>query len=408
MLRKSPFKHKKILIGITGGIAAYKATAIVRLLTEAGHTVKVVPSQNALRFIGATTLEALSHNTVDADLYTDVADVKHIELGKSADLVIVAPATASFIARTAAGIADDLLGNVILATNAPVVIAPAMHTEMWLNKATADNVAKLRDRGVVVIEPASGRLTGSDTGIGRLPEPEEIVEQALRALPAGDLTGRRLLITAGGTQEAIDPVRFIGNRSSGKQGIAIASEAVRRGAQVTLIASNIEEIPDGVGDVILARTALDVANAVNEQLPVHDALIMAAAIADYRIENQSPLKLKRGELGARISLDLVANPDILKSAVERIKTEGLNVVSVGFAAETAGSEDALTRLAQRKLIEKGCDILVANDVSGGAVFGSDSNSVLILTASGSATGRSGSKKATANQLLDMLADSLSK
>jgi phosphopantothenoylcysteine decarboxylase/phosphopantothenate--cysteine ligase len=398
----------RVVVGITGGIAAYKATAIVRLLTEAGHTVKVVPSQNALRFIGATTLEALSHNTVDADLYTDVADVKHIELGKSADLVIVAPATASFIARTAAGIADDLLGNVILATNAPVVIAPAMHTEMWLNKATADNVAKLRDRGVVVIEPASGRLTGSDTGIGRLPEPEEIVEQALRALPAGDLTGRRLLITAGGTQEAIDPVRFIGNRSSGKQGIAIASEAVRRGAQVTLIASNIEEIPDGVGDVILARTALDVANAVNEQLPVHDALIMAAAIADYRIENQSPLKLKRGELGARISLDLVANPDILKSAVERIKTEGLNVVSVGFAAETAGSEDALTRLAQRKLIEKGCDILVANDVSGGAVFGSDSNSVLILTASGSATGRSGSKKATANQLLDMLADSLSK
>ena len=192
-----------------------------------------------MRFIGATTLEALSHNTVDADLYTDVADVKHIELGKSADLVIVAPATASFIARTAAGIADDLLGNVILATNAPVVIAPAMHTEMWLNKATADNVAKLRDRGVVVIEPASGRLTGSDTGIGRLPDPEEIGEQALRALPAGDLTGRRLLITAGGTQEAIDPVRFIGNRSSGKQGIAIASEAVRRGAQVTLIASNI-------------------------------------------------------------------------------------------------------------------------------------------------------------------------
>lgn len=398
----------RVVVGITGGIAAYKATSIVRLLTEAGHTVKVVPSQNALRFIGATTLEALSHNTVDADLYTDVADVKHIELGKSADLVIVAPATASFIARTAAGIADDLLGNVILATNAPVVIAPAMHTEMWLNKATADNVAKLRDRGVVVIEPASGRLTGSDTGIGRLPDPEEIVEQALRALPAGDLTGRRLLITAGGTQEAIDPVRFIGNRSSGKQGIAIASEAVRRGAQVTLIASNIEEIPDGVGDVILARTALDVANAVDEHLPLHDALIMAAAIADYRIENQSPLKLKRGELGARISLDLVANPDILKSAVERIKTEGLNVVSVGFAAETAGSEDALTRLAQRKLIEKGCDILVANDVSGGSVFGSDSNSVLILTASGSATGRSGSKKATANQLLDMLVDSLNR
>lgn len=395
----------RVVVGITGGIAAYKATSIVRLLTEAGHTVKVVPSQNALRFIGAATLEALSHNTVDPDLFTDVADVKHIEIAKSADLVIVAPATASFIARTAAGIADDLLGNVLLATNAPVVIAPAMHTEMWLNSATVNNIQTLRERGITVIEPASGRLTGEDSGVGRLPEPEEIVEQALRALPAGDLTGRSILITAGGTQEAIDPVRFIGNRSSGKQGLAIASEAVRRGARVTLIASNIEEIPEGVGTVIEARTALDVAQAVNEQLTKHDVLVMAAAIADYRIENQSNLKLKRAELGTRISLDLVANPDILKTTVERIKAEGLKVISVGFAAETAGSEDALTRLAQRKLIDKGCDILVANDVSGGAVFGSDSNSVLILTATGSATGRSGSKKATANQLLDMLVES---
>ncbi|MEY4985258.1 MAG: hypothetical protein RLZZ359_144 [Actinomycetota bacterium] len=395
----------RVVVGITGGIAAYKATSIVRLLTEAGHTVKVVPSQNALRFIGAATLEALSHNTVDPDLFTDVADVKHIEIAKSADLVIVAPATAAFIARTAAGIADDLLGNVLLATNAPVVIAPAMHTEMWLNSATVNNIQTLRERGITVIEPASGRLTGEDSGVGRLPEPEEIVEQALRALPAGDLTGRSILITAGGTQEAIDPVRFIGNRSSGKQGLAIASEAVRRGARVTLIASNIEEIPEGVGTVIEARTALDVAQAVNEQLTKHDVLVMAAAIADYRIENQSNLKLKRAELGNRISLDLVANPDILKTTVERIKAEGLKVISVGFAAETAGSEDALTRLAQRKLIEKGCDILVANDVSGGAVFGSDSNSVLILTATGSATGRSGSKKATANQLLDMLVES---
>lgn len=395
----------RVVVGITGGIAAYKATSIVRLLTEGGHTVKVVPSQNALRFIGAATLEALSHNTVDPDLFTDVADVKHIEIAKSADLVIVAPATASFIARTAAGIADDLLGNVLLATNAPVVIAPAMHTEMWLNSATVNNIQTLRERGITVIEPASGRLTGEDSGVGRLPEPEEIVEQALRALPVGDLTGHSILITAGGTQEAIDPVRFIGNRSSGKQGVAIASEAVRRGARVTLIASNIEEIPEGVGTVIEARTALDVAQAVNEQLTKHDVLVMAAAIADYRIENQSNLKLKRAELGNRISLDLVANPDILKATVERIKAEGLKVISVGFAAETAGSEDALTRLAQRKLIEKGCDILVANDVSEGAVFGSDSNSVLILTATGSATGRSGSKKATANQLLDMLAES---
>lgn len=392
----------RVVLGITGGIAAYKATAIVRLLTEAGHGVKVVPSQNALRFIGAATLEALSHNTVDPDLYTDVADVKHIEIGKSADLVIVAPATASFLARTASGIADDLLGNVLLATNAPIVVAPAMHTEMWLNAATVANVAKLRERGITVIEPASGRLTGEDTGIGRLPEPEEIVAQAMNSLPAGDLTGKHLLITAGGTQEAIDPVRFIGNRSSGKQGLAIANEAVRRGAKVTLIAANIEDLENAEFEVLPVTTALEVAEAVNARLATTDALIMAAAIADYRIENQSTLKLKRGELGQRISLELVANPDILKASVERIKTDGLKAVSVGFAAETAGGEDALTRLAQRKLIEKGCDILVANDVSGGAVFGSDRNSVLILSASGTVTGRAGSKTATANQLLDTL------
>ena len=396
----------RVVLGITGGIAAYKATAIVRLLTEAGHTVKVVPTQNALRFIGAATLEALSHNTVDPDLYTDVADVKHVEIGKHADLVIVAPATASFIARYAAGIADDLLGNVLLATKATVVIAPAMHTEMWQNEATVANVATLRSRGVTVIEPDSGRLTGEDTGVGRLPEPADIVSAALAALPVGDLNGVRLCVTAGGTQEAIDPVRFIGNRSSGKQGVAIAVEASRRGATVTLIAANVEEIPASLSHVIEVHNTAELESAVNNALSNTDVLVMAAAVADYRVANAAQTKIKRSEAGSEIQLQLVANPDILAGAVARIAAEKLPVLSVGFAAETAPDEAALTRLAQKKLIDKGCDILVANDVSGGAVFGADHNKVLILSASGRATSREGTKLATANQILDIIGTEL--
>ncbi|MEY4492389.1 MAG: hypothetical protein RL085_800, partial [Actinomycetota bacterium] len=229
----------RIVLGVTGGIAAYKATAIIRLLTEAGHSVKVIPTQNALRFIGATTLEALSHNAVDPDLYTDVDSVKHIALAQEADLVIVAPATASFLARLASGVADDLLGNTLLATTAPVLVAPAMHTEMWFNAATQANVATLTSRNITILEPDAGRLTGEDSGVGRLPEPEVIVETALGLLQTQDLIGQHFVITAGGTQEPIDPVRYIGNHSSGKQGIAIAKAAAHRGAKVTLIGANI-------------------------------------------------------------------------------------------------------------------------------------------------------------------------
>jgi phosphopantothenoylcysteine decarboxylase/phosphopantothenate--cysteine ligase len=231
----------RVVLGVTGGIAAYKATGIIRLLTEAGHDVKVIPTANALRFIGATTLEALSHNSVDPDLYTDVEAVKHVELGQTADLVIVAPATASFLARMASGLADDLLMNTLLATKAPILVAPAMHTEMWQNPATVANVATLRQRGIEILEPAVGRLTGADSGPGRLPEPEEIVAAALALSAPQDLSGKRFLITAGGTQEPIDPVRFLGNHSSGKQGIALATEATKRGAKVTLIAANVSE-----------------------------------------------------------------------------------------------------------------------------------------------------------------------
>ena len=392
----------RVVLGVTGGIAAYKATGIIRLLAEAGHDVKVIPTANALRFIGATTLEALSHNSVDPDLYTDVESVKHVELGQSADLVIVAPATASFLARMASGLADDLLMNTLMATNAPILVAPAMHTEMWQNAATVANVATLRARGIEVLDPAVGRLTGADSGPGRLPEPEEIVAAAFALASPKDLAGKRILITAGGTQEPIDPVRFLGNHSSGKQGIALATEATKRGAKVTLIAANVSEPVPPIHELVRVSTAAELEAEVSGHLSFVDAVIMAAAVADFRVAATSEQKLKRSELGDEITLKLVANPDILKGLVSKITNDGLNVLSVGFAAETAGSENELQRLAQSKLLSKGCDILVANNVSDGAVFGADQNSVLVLTKSGVVTSRDGSKAAIANHILDVL------
>jgi phosphopantothenoylcysteine decarboxylase/phosphopantothenate--cysteine ligase len=392
----------RVVLGVTGGIAAYKATGIIRLLTEAGHDVKVIPTANALRFIGATTLEALSHNSVDPDLYTDVESVKHVELGQSADLVIVAPATASFLARMASGLADDLLMNTLLATKAPILVAPAMHTEMWQNAATTANVAILRSRGIQVLDPAVGRLTGSDSGPGRLPEPDEIVAAALELVATQDLSGKRILITAGGTQEPIDPVRFLGNHSSGKQGIALATQATKRGAQVTLLAANVSEPIPSLHKVIRVSTAAELANAVHNELATTDALIMAAAVADFRVENAADKKLKRSELGSEITLKLVANPDVLAGAVSRIESENLVVVSVGFAAETANDGNDLQRLAEHKLEAKGCDILVANNVSAGAVFGADHSSVVVLTKTGNVTSRDGSKQAIADHILDVL------
>jgi phosphopantothenoylcysteine decarboxylase/phosphopantothenate--cysteine ligase len=392
----------RVVLGVTGGIAAYKATGIIRLLTEAGHDVKVIPTANALRFIGATTLEALSHNSVDPDLYTDVESVKHVELGQTADLVIVAPATAAFLARMASGLADDLLMNTLLATKAPILVAPAMHTEMWQNAATVANVATLRQRGIEILEPAVGRLTGADSGPGRLPEPDEIVAAALALSAPQDLTGKRILITAGGTQEPIDPVRFLGNHSSGKQGIALAAEATKRGAKVTLIAANVSEPIAAIHELVRVSTAAELEAEVLGYLSVVDAVIMAAAVADFRVETAADKKLKRSELGDEIVLKLVANPDILAGLVSKIDRDGLKVVSVGFAAETALNPNDLQRLAEHKLESKGCDILVANDVSKGAVFGADENSVLVLTKRGSVTARDGSKTAIANHILDVL------
>jgi phosphopantothenoylcysteine decarboxylase / phosphopantothenate---cysteine ligase len=382
----------KVLLGITGGVAAYKAAELIRALTEAGHEVRVVPTENALRFIGKTTLEALSHNVVDADLYTDVESVKHIELGQWADVVLVAPATASFLARTAAGIADDLLGNVVLATSAKLVFAPAMHTEMWLNEATKNNVQLLEARGIRVIEPASGRLTGADSGIGRLPDTETIVAATLD----GSLRGKNIVVTAGGTREPIDPVRFLGNSSSGRQGIAVALAARDAGANVTLVAANIEALPSGI-DVVRVQTALELKAATEAAVRTADALVMTAAVADFRPKYASEKKLKRSELGDELSIELVANPDILAG----ISKPGL--LKVGFAAETSAD---LAPLALSKLAAKGCQILVANDVTDGQVFGSNENSVLIVTDSGSLVEVAGTKRDVADALIDIIASRL--
>lgn len=382
----------KVLLGITGGVAAYKTAELIRALTEAGHDVRVVPTENALRFIGKTTLEALSHNVVDADLYTDVESVKHIELGQWADIVLVAPATASFLARTAAGIADDLLGNVVLATTAKLIFAPAMHTEMWLNPATKSNVKILEARGVKVIEPASGRLTGTDTGIGRLPDTSAIIEATLD----GSLRGKRVVVTAGGTREPIDPVRFLGNLSSGRQGIAIALAARDAGAHVTLVAANLEGLPNGL-DTVQVETALELKTATEEAVKHADVLVMTAAVADFRPKELSLKKMKRSELGDEVSIQLVANPDILAG----ISRPGL--LKVGFAAETSADLD---ELAQSKLAAKGCQILIANDVSDGKVFGREDTSVLILGDDGSKLEKKGSKTEVASALIDIIASRL--
>jgi phosphopantothenoylcysteine decarboxylase/phosphopantothenate--cysteine ligase len=391
-----------VVVGITGGIAAYKATSLIRAFTEAGHTVKVIPTANALRFIGATTLEALSHNTVDPDLYTDVADVKHVQLGQQADLIVVAPATASFLARYAAGIADDLLGNTLLATTAPVLVAPAMHTEMWNHQATQANVEILRERGVEVLEPAVGRLTGEDSGPGRLPEPEAIFAAAIALRYPQDLAGKRVLVTAGGTQEPLDPVRFLGNRSSGKQGVSIAIAAQARGAEVTLIAANLSEASSGLLNVIRVSTAEQMLDAVNIAFDSSDIIIMAAAVADFKAASYAEAKIKKSNTVSNYSIDLVPNVDILKSVVDRRKAESGQQLIVGFAAETASNEAELAKMAEIKLETKGCDVIVANNVAGGAIFNSDQTSVLILNNRGEAIGAQGSKKLVAHELLDFI------
>jgi phosphopantothenoylcysteine decarboxylase / phosphopantothenate---cysteine ligase len=391
----------RVVVGITGGIAAYKAVSVVRAFVLAGHSVQVVATDAALRFVGKPTLEAISRNPVYTELYEGVAEVRHVAIGQAADLIVVAPATANFIAQLAGGFAADLLGNTILASEAPVVVAPAMHTEMWNNPATVANVATIRSRGIVIVGPAVGQLTGSDSGPGRMSEPEDIVAAALaRVAQARDLAGRRVLVTAGGTREPLDPVRYIGNRSSGKQGIAIAVAAAARGAEVTLIGANLEiDVPSSIS-VQRAGTTLELRDLVTSAAEAADVVIMAAAIADYRPEFVAESKIKKEIQGDTLSLTLVRNPDILHG-LSAAKRE--NQVIIGFAAETEPDPEALLALGRTKLARKGCDYLVLNRVGWTTGFATEGNTVTILAKGGDIVSEAtGSKTSVADRILDVL------
>jgi len=401
---------RTIVVGITGGIAAYKAVNVVRAFVLLGDDVHVVATAAALRFVGKPTLEAISRNPVHTDLYEGVAEVRHVAIGQSADLIVIAPATANSIAKIALGLADDLLGNTILASTAPLVLAPAMHTEMWNNPATVANIATLRSRGVTIVGPGIGRLTGSDSGPGRMEEPDTIVDAALAALalrraasgPDQDLAGRQVLISAGGTREPLDPVRFLGNRSSGRQGVALAEAAVARGAEVTLVAAHLEvAVPDGV-TVRTVSSTLDLQEAMRTAAPAADIVIMAAAVADYRPAEVQADKIKKDVAGDRVSLELVRNPDVLAGLVDGRRP---GQVIVGFAAETE-PDDALRReLGRTKIQRKGCDLLVLNRVGWTQGFATERNEIEVLDRAGDIVMEaSGTKLSVAHRILDSILD----
>ncbi len=393
-----------VVVGITGGIAAYKAVSVVRALVLAGHDVHVVATDNALKFVGRPTLEAISRNPVHSELYEGVSEVRHVAIGQAADLIVVAPATANTVAKLAAGLADDLLGNTILASTAPLVIAPAMHTEMWSNPATVANIAILRSRGITIVGPAVGQLTGTDSGPGRMSEPEEIVEVAFGVVGgARDLAGKRILVTAGGTREPLDPVRFIGNRSSGKQGVALARAAARRGAEVTLIAAHIDiDAPLSLRVVSVGSTR-ELSDALDAEAPSADVVIMAAAVADYRPETIANDKIKKDVAGDRVELVLVKNPDLL-AGLSAHRAPGQ--VIIGFAAETEPDDDRLIDLGRAKIARKGSDFLVINRVGWSEGFAADVNTVVVINAAGGRVAEaSGSKESVANRILDLVSDS---
>jgi phosphopantothenoylcysteine decarboxylase / phosphopantothenate---cysteine ligase len=399
----------RVVLGVGAGIAAYKCCELLRLLTESGHRVRVIPTPDALRFVGEATWAALSGEPVTTDAWTGVAEVPHVRLGQSADLVLVAPATADLMARAAAGMAGDLLTATLLTARCPVLYAPAMHTEMWEHPATQANVALLRSRGAIVLDPAVGRLTGADSGPGRLPEPEEIFAVATRLLAGGrpgkqDLAGRRVVVSAGGTREEIDPVRFIGNWSTGTQGYALARTAVARGAEVTVVAANVT-LPDPAGaKVIRVVSAREMQDAVNAAASGADAIVMAAAVADYRPGERSEAKIKKDGQPPE-PLRLTENPDILAglAALRTARTSAKHQVLVGFAAETDTSPAA----AQAKLARKGCDLLVVNRVGHGLGFGTPDNEAVVFGADGTVTNiPRGPKEALADVVWDLVAERL--
>lgn len=413
---------RRIVVGVSGSISAYKATFIIRQLRAAGHEVKVVASAAALKFIGESTLAALSGAPVASQLFSDAGAVEHVAIAEWAQLLLIAPASADLIAKLAVGRADDMLTTTALTTTAPIVISPAMHTQMWQHPATVANVEILRSRGVKVIEPASGRLTGKDSGPGRLPEPEQIVVQALEFLRqisqdlqfSQDLAGKHFVISAGGTREAIDPVRFLGNRSSGLQGIALARAAVERGAHVTLVAANIEaallaQLPEQV-EVVKVVSALQLRDAVHEAGRSAQVIVMCAAVADFRPKTYAGFKLKKstdsGETDKSYTLELVENPDILAGLAAQRLNEGQ--VIVGFAAETGDEHTSALEYGRRKALKKGADLLAVNTVGATSGFGDVANEIHVLDSHGQQVGHSaGSKLQVARDLVELIAQRLS-
>lgn len=404
-------ERKRIIVGVAGGIAAYKAATVVRQLTEAGHDVRVVPTESALRFVGAATFEALSGHPVHTGVFENVDEVPHVRIGQEADLVVVAPATADLLARAVAGRADDLLTATLLTARCPVLFAPAMHTEMWFHPATVENVATLRRRGAIVLEPASGRLTGADSGAGRLPEAEEISTLAQLLLERGDalpydLAGVKALVTAGGTREPIDPVRFIGNRSSGKQGFAMARVLAQRGAEVTLIAGNTSGLIDPAGvDVVHIGSAAQLKDAVSKHAPGVNVLVMAAAVADFRPAHMETNKIKKGA-HEPTAIELSRTEDVLAGAV-RARTDGqlpnMRAI-VGFAAETGDANGDVLFHARSKLQRKGCDLLVVNAVGENRAFEVDNNDGWLLASDGTESAlEHGSKTLMASRIVDAIA-----
>ncbi|MET9783775.1 bifunctional phosphopantothenoylcysteine decarboxylase/phosphopantothenate--cysteine ligase CoaBC [Nocardiopsis alba] len=395
-----------MVLGVGGGIAAYKVCELLRRLTESGHGVQVVPTDAALRFVGEPTWAALSGRPVETGVWDRVHEVPHVRIGQNADLVFVAPATADIMAKAAAGIADDLLTNTLLTARCPVVFAPAMHTEMWEHPATRANVETLRSRGAVVLEPAVGRLTGADTGRGRLPDPSELFEAARLVLRRGavapDLAGRRVVISAGGTREAIDPVRFIGNHSSGRQGYALARTAAARGADVTLVAANVD-LPDPAGArVVRVSSAVELSEAMAAERAGADAVVMTAAVADFRPVTSAASKIKKSG-AAPAPIELVENPDILAGLVVDRERERLEQTIVGFAAET----DDVIANGRAKLARKGCDLLVVNQVGGGRAFGTEDNQATVLASDGAVVDiPTGPKEALADRVWDLVVERL--
>ncbi len=428
----------RIVLGVGGGIAAYKVASLLRLFTEAGHDVTVIPTEAATRFVGVATWEALSGHPVSNSVFDAVHTVNHVRLGHEAELIVVAPATADLLARAATGQADDLLTNTLLmAGDCPVLMAPAMHTEMWQHQATQANVETLRSRGVTVLEPASGRLTGADSGPGRLPEPEAIFTAAVAlagsaatadlpsdpagqlkpdaalapAAPAvvGALAGLTVTISAGGTREPLDPVRFLGNRSSGKQGVALAGAALAAGARVRLLAAHMEvPAPAGV-ELVQVETALELRKAALHAAADSDVIIMAAAVADFRPADVAGTKIKKRDDVADPVINLVRNPDILQELVEVRDAASRNQLIVGFAAETGDADGDVLEYARAKLRRKACDLLVVNQVGRDKVFGEDTNSVVILSRAGSEPQEaSGSKSEVAAAVIDRISAELSR